>query len=476
MIRVIDGMKYDISRKKDWIAGFKSETAIAPKCFRNFKSNGNIGYTDVLCYEITVLSGLKHSIQDYKYKDKIYLALTEKYKDSDGNVYIVSKKINIGAYIQYKNTKFTMSHLSRGNAGQLVEVDGVVFNNSDFSIKIQNLSLYKSMAYANAGVSGDNTEVVNDIPAGTHIDNVDGERTEQIEVWAYTAGYISRTPYFNWMFKEGSNTIWACDSHFKLNISSIDYNGIGYNFIKVNTEVYTDKNQLCPMNEDGTFCIPAYTEYLCVKSVDSDGYGYMHNIYMNSIDRVYGGTDEKYHRTLQGCAKIKSKYKSDINGLTYVQEFVTSATHNELGEMPEGFEQFEGNFNKYEDKNFDGVDTLQLIIQAEEEGQETEARHIYFSTQPFMLIERLEKQENGGSILASSVPVFVESLVDGDGGGYVFWVLTKYFDHQVGSTDTEFTTWSEFNSESTYPADVALRYFKGGMRALSVFENAIEDR
>lgn len=475
MICRIDGMKYDIYEGKDYLKYFKTETKLAPRCFANFKSNETLGYADVLYYEISVLSGLKHSIQDYKYKDKIYITVTERYKDSNGKEYIVQKKINVGAYIQYKNTKFTMAHLTHGNAGQLVSVEGVVFNNSDFVITIKDLKLYKSMTYANAGVVGDDNKQEIEVQAGTHTDTVGGERTDKFEVWGSLAYTYSHTPNYEYLYKEGNQEWWSTADYWKVWIRGLTWNANGtVEGSRITNEIYTDKYQLCALNDDGTFNIPAYTEYLYIKSKDQDGYNYEHIIYMNSLDLYYGGTDEKYHRKLIDCEKTGRVYYDESGTTKYTEYFVSDATHNELGELESPYTPFEGTFNKYENENFDGVCTLQLKITPDKEDEEVEYKDIYFSNQPFKMMLITNDDETTGSKLVSSVPVY---LGDVAGAEYLFWVIPKYFNSAVGFTCVKTISSTTYNANSTYPPDVAKLYFANDMHALDKFEYpAIEDR
>ena len=474
MILRLDGIKYDIYEGKNHTSDIRGEVTLAPRCFKNFKSNGNIGYADVLYYELSVLSGLKHNINDYKYKDKIYIAVVETYKDSNSKTYKVQKKINVGAYIRTKGQAFTMTHLTHGNAGQLVSIDGVVFNNSDFAIKIKDLKIYKSMTYANAGVGGDNTEVIPEVQAGTHVDTVGGERTEPFKVWGSLAYTYSHMPTYEYLYKEGNTEWWSTLDYWTLNLKALMWNANGtVSGEQLVNEIYTDKFQLCSLNDDGTFNIPAYTEYLYIKSKDSKGYGYVHIIYLNSLGLYYGGTDTKYHRSIIDGEKTGRVYYSADKTIKYTQYFESDATHNELGEIQYPYEPIEGNWNKYEDKNFDGVCTLQLKVVSNLDSIEDEYYNILFSTQPFRMMQMANDKKENAQRLASAVPVYLGNKV---GEEYLFWVLPKYVDSVVGKVMVRSTTLENFMSGSQQPADVAKRYFANDMRALDKFENAIEDR
>ena len=325
MILRLDGIKYDIYEGKDWIGGFKSETKIGSKCFSNFKSKNNIGYADVLYYELTVLSGLKHSVQDYKYKDKIYIAVVETYKDSNGKTYKVQKKINAGAYIQYKNTKFTMAHLTHGNAGQLISVEGAVFNNSDFTITIKDLKLYKSMSYSNANVKGDDYELDKEAQAGEHIDTVGGERTEPFKVWGSLAFTHSHMPNYEYLYKEGNTEWWSTLDYWTLDLQTLIWYANGQiGGSSLINEIYTDKFQLCKLNDDGTFELKYRLKNGTMTYVDKGTYTKTKTELVLTYSSPTQEPNKVCTYTIDGKKLIRDEFVNAIDGtrVTVKQEFV----------------------------------------------------------------------------------------------------------------------------------------------------------
>lgn len=479
MICRIDGSKYDISTKNDWIGACKGGITIAPKCFHNFKSIKDkvIGYADVLYYEISVLSGLKHNIEDYRYKNKIYLSLAEIYKDTDGNEYIVRKLINIGAYIEEKNKAFTMKHLSYGNAGRLVSVEGVVFNNSEFTIKVKDLHLYKSVTYSNSGSGSNDYDILPDASGGIHIDDVGGERTEPFKVWSSFAYTYSHMNHYNDLFKEGDEAWWSTADFWTLKLRAITWNNNGtVEGSKLTSKIYTDKNQLIELAEDDTFNIPNYTEYLYINSVDKDGDSKEHIIYTNALGLYYGGSAEKYHRLIDGASKTGRVWYNDAKD-KYTEFFESRNNYNELGILSGTDDESNTIYNKYLDLNFDGVRTLQLAISyydTDEHKFKWMYKNMYWSTQPFVMKQIRNANQDSIIDLSESVPVVIKH---DDGQEWVYWVLPNFLNSVAGSVDVKSVTSQEYDSNNVdYPPDVAVTYFRDAMINACQFVTALEDR
>lgn len=164
-------VQYDINENIDLINALKTVQSIAPRTGLKGIVSKDFGYGSVGLYCVDILSGISRAVEDYNYNSLIVLKVKETYIDSENKKHYVNKLINLGGYIVEKGKSVKIKHLSNMYCGKLQSVEFTLMNYSEFTIKVKNLSLYKSVDYVGSE-SGDGAtyiEVRNGLPPESEI-------------------------------------------------------------------------------------------------------------------------------------------------------------------------------------------------------------------------------------------------------------------------------------------------------------------
>ena len=323
-----DENKYDIYEKKDYLGLLKKSVTIPSNGKHVFKGNQKVGYCDKALYKLRILSGIKHAVEDYNNKSLLVMNVKETYLDSDGNKHTIFKLINLGAYVKEKNVIVEVKHLSSMHSSSLESVEGVIINNSNFSIEVQNLGLFKSLAIAD----GLNEIDISDNPVWSSVELSDTK-----------------------LYKEGDLNSWSDDTLWKLPA--------------LNHYVYNDRG-VCLGNLQNEIVIDGYTEFIMtsadyiedmneyIRSKTIDGLV----IYMNNV-AFYNGL-EKYHY----------KFKDGLN-----TSFLDTYGGYENAEILRLKEDINGIESRYKYDNTVGAVTIKLVVTYDEPYEEC----YILSPQPF---------------------------------------------------------------------------------------------
>lgn len=375
-----ENTNYDIYEKENLLSGYERAVSIPSKSVYKFNRNKEIGYCGVLLYKVHILDGLKHSIQDYNYKSLVIMQVKETYEDSDGEKHTLNKLINLGGYVKEKNKDVEVKHISMCLAGHLVSVEGRIINNSNFTIKVEELGLFRSMQYANANVKNDIIEIN---PSNPRVDDdeLDEGDFETVAFWPTYPGSYSvekagnsedfGLKYWNtnsrwlfvWAVGADANPMWPQSSSFT---------------------VWDDKGNKVASPDMNEAMLPDYTEYLVISpsnwdSIEESGLdhsgistsAYMDIslvYYMNNMNRKYRGPQKKYHKVWkQG---VKSSYKGQDGSV--ICELVDTTKNSMVLE-------------KVWDNSADNAKriTFQVVVQPDYVGQDGYIMYYYCSTQPF---------------------------------------------------------------------------------------------
>lgn len=371
-----NNQSYDINENKNqnFLNEFKVAVTIPSKSSKTFRTAKEVGYCGTILYTIDILSGLKHSIEDYNYKSLIILLLKEIYSDSDGVKHTIHKLINLGGYVTEKNKPLTVKHITAGFCGQLISVEGVIINNSAFSITVQNLGLYRSMEYSNSNIEGDVLEIDRNRPVVIDEDDSWGE---------YIDVYVEKgiTPYgsikdrFNYIQKTGSNEYWYTTSLFLPLFQDYASNNTSSWIKELTWYAFDDKGNYLGTNSEVGFNIPDYSEYVLftflqsytgkIDLTDINNVTRLDRvIYTNNIGRKYNGNATKYQ--CKFIDAMDAKYTNDEDAVIF--EHIESENNIVAN-------------NKYD--NGVGVITVQMIIEPVYESEERVTKYYYISTQPF---------------------------------------------------------------------------------------------
>ncbi len=375
-----ENTNYDIYEKENLLSGYEKAVSIPSKSVYKFNRNKEIGYCGVLLYKVHILDGLKHSVQDYNYKSLVVMQVKETYEDSDGEKHTLNKLINLGGYVKEKNKDVEVKHISMCLAGHLISVEGRIINNSNFTIKVEELGLYRSMQYANANVVND---IINIDRTSPYVDDKDPDIGEYETVF-----YIPTYPGSYSVRKAGNSedfglNYWNTNSRW-LFVWAVGYDAADFWPQDYRFTVFDDKGNKVAGPNINPAIFPDYTEYLAIcpsnwESIDESGlnsYGVSTSayqdvgfvFYMNNLQRKYAGEANKYHKVWK--------------------EGVISSYENKEGKvLCNNWDNSYGNTvaKKLWDNEKDNAKciTFQVIVQPDYIGQDGYVHNYYCSTQPF---------------------------------------------------------------------------------------------